>query len=121
MVLPIQQNPPLFTIPLWQVPFEAAATVAEEIASSSRLSLEEEIVRFRFVEEKRTPEKLVELSDSETEFDRLSTAHQPKLTVVLVDTSPEEGEEMDSKKRSSLRGLIANRNKGVTLTEIPKA
>ena len=63
----------------------------------------------------------MKLSDFENKSDRLSMVHQPKLTVALVNTSFEEGEEMDPKKRSSLRGLIANRNKGVTLTEIPKA
>jgi len=121
VVFPVQQNPSPFAIPLRQVPFEATAAAVEEIASSSCLSLEEEIDRFRFEEEKRTPKKLVELSDSETEFDRLSTAHQPELTVVLVDTFSEEGEKMNPKKGSSLRGLIANRNKGATPTEIPKA
>ena len=63
----------------------------------------------------------MELSDFETESDRLSTAHEPKLMVALVNTSSEEGKEMDPKKRSSLRGLIANRNKGATSTETPKA
>ena len=120
VVLPIQRNPLPFAIPLQQVPYEAAAAVAEEIAFSSCLSLEEEIDRFRFAEEKRTPEKLVKLSDSETEFDKLSMAHQPEQTVALVDTSSEEGENIDQKKRPSLRGLIANRNKGATLTKIPK-
>ena len=76
VVLPAQQKPPQFAILLQQVPFTAVA-VAEEIASSSHLSLEEEIYRFHFAEEERTPEKPVELSDSETKPNRLSTAHQP--------------------------------------------
>lgn len=121
VVLPVQQNLPLFMIPIQQVPFKAAAIAAEEIASSSRLSLEEEIDKFRFEEEERTPEKLVKLSDSKTKSDKLSTAHQPELTIALVYTSSEEGEEMDLKKRPSLRGLIANRNKGANPTEILKA
>ena len=64
-------------IPLQQVLFEVVATT-EEIASFSRLSLEEEIDKFHFVEEERTLEKPVELSDSETKFDRLSITHQPE-------------------------------------------
>ena len=120
MVGSVQRNPLTFTILLWQVPFEAATTV-EEMASSSHLSLEEEIDRFRFAEEERTPEKPMELSDFGTESDRLSTAHQPKQTIALVDTSFEGGENMDQKKRPSLRGLIANRNKGATPIEVPKA
>ena len=104
----------------WQVSLEAATTTKEK-AYSSRLSLNEEIDRFHFAEEERTLEKPVELSDSETKSDRLSTAHQPEQTVALVDTSSKEGENMDQKKRPSLRGLIANRNKGLTPTEVPKA
>ena len=94
MVLHVQQNPPQFTIPLRQVLFEAVAA-AEEIASSLHLSLKEEIDRFHFVEEERTLEKPMELSDSEIESDRLSIAHQPEQTVALVDTSFKEGENMD--------------------------
>ena len=120
MVFPAQQNPPQFAIPLQQVPFIAVA-VAEEIASSSRLSLKEEIDRFRFAEEERTPEKPVELSYFETESNKLSTAHQPKQTIALVETSSEEVENMDLKKRPSLRGLIANRNNEATSPEVPKA
>ena len=78
MVLPVQRNPSPFVIPLQQVPFEAVVIATEEIASSSRLSLEEEIDRFCFAEEERTPEKPMELLDSETESDRLSTAHHPE-------------------------------------------
>ena len=120
MVLPTQKNPPQFAILLQQVPFVVVATV-EEIASSSRLSLEKEIDRFHFVEEERTPERPVELSDSETKSDRLSTTHQPEQTIALVESSSKEVKNMDLKKRPSLRGLIANRNKGATPTEVPKA
>jgi len=76
VVLPAQLNPLQFAIPLQQVPLAAVPT-AEEIASSSHLSLEEEIDKFQFAEEERTPERPVEILDSETESDRLSTAHQP--------------------------------------------
>ena len=75
MVLPAQLNPLQFIVPLQQVPL-AAVPVAKGVASFSHLSLEDEIDRFQFAEE-RTPERLVEILDSETESDRLSTAHQP--------------------------------------------
>ena len=119
MVLLAQQNPPQFAIPLQQVPF-AAIVAAKEIASFSRLSLEEEIDRFHFAKEERTLERLVELSVSKTESGKLSTAHQPEQTIALVETSSEEAENMDLKKRPSLKGLIANRNKGATPPEVPK-
>ena len=83
------------------------------------MSLEEEIDRFQFAK-KRTPESFVEISDSETESDRLFTAHQPGQTITFVETSSEEAEAMDLKKRPSLRGLMASKGKGVTLLEAPK-
>ena len=73
MVLPAQLNPPQFVVPLQQVPL-AAVLAAEGVASSSHLSLEEEIDKFQFAEE-RTLKRLVEILDSETESDRLSIAH----------------------------------------------
>ena len=84
------------------------------------LSLEEKIDRFQFIEE-RTPERFVEISDSKAESDRLSIAHQPGQTVTFIETSFEEVEAMDLKKRPSLRGLMANRGKGATSPEAPKA
>lgn len=75
--LPVHQIPPQLAIPLQQVPLEAKAAV-ERIASSSRLSLKEDIDRFCFAKEERTPERPVEISDTKTEFDRFSTAHQPE-------------------------------------------
>ena len=84
-------------ISLQQVPF-AIVAAAEGIASSSHLSFEEEIDKFHFAEEKRTPERPVELLDSKTESNRLSTAHQPGQTVALVETSSKEAEIMDLKK-----------------------
>ena len=118
--LPVHQIPHQLAIPFQQVPLEAKAAV-ERIASSSRLSLEEDIDRFRFAEEERTPKRPVEISDTETESDKFSTAHQPEQTIALVEISSEEAKNIDLKKRPSLRGLIANRNKGVTPLEIPKA
>ena len=75
VVLPAQLNPPQFVIPLQQVPLAAIPTM-EGVASSSHLSLEEEINKFQFAEE-RTAERLVEILDSKTKSNRLSTAYQP--------------------------------------------
>ena len=72
--LPVQQIPPPLIIPLQQVPLEAPAAAEEEIASS-RLSLEEEIDQFRFVEDIRPFEKTVDISDSETKSVNLSSIH----------------------------------------------
>lgn len=116
---PVHQIPPLLAIPLQQVPPGVVAIVEEEIASSSHLSLEEEIDKFCFEEEQKAPEELVDLLKFETKSDRLSIIHQPKFSVALVDTSSKE--EMYLKKRPSLRGLMANRNKRAASTERPKA
>ena len=119
VVLPIRQNPPPFAIPFQQVPPQAAK-VEEEIASS-RLSLSEEIDKFCFDEGEGVPEKPMQLSDSEIESDRLSAAHPLKLIVAQVATSSEEEEEgMDLKQRTSLKGLLANSNKGSTSKVAPK-
>ena len=72
--LPVQQIPPPLIIPLQQVPLKASVAAKEEIASS-RLSLEEEIDQFRFVEDVGLSEKLVDISDSETESVNLSSIH----------------------------------------------
>ena len=63
----------------------------------------------------------MEILDSETKSDRLSTVHQLRQTIALVETSSEEAEIMDLKKRPGLRSLIANRTKGATPPEAPKA
>ena len=93
--LPVQQIPPPLIIPLQQVPLEASAAAEEEIASS-RLSLEEEIDQFRFVEDVRPSEKLVDILDSEIEFVNLSFVHPKHLIITRVDSeSKEEEEQMD--------------------------
>ena len=118
-ILPVHQIPHPLAIPLQQVPPEATAVVEKEIGSL-RLSLEEEIDQFRFEEEEIALEKPVELSDSKTESDRLSSAHLPKLVITRIDSRSEEMEGRDLKKRSSLKGLISNRNKGGTSKDVPK-
>ena len=92
-----------------------------EESSFSCRSLDAEIDQFHFEEVEGAPEKLVELSDSEHEFDRFSIAHSPRLIVARVDISSEVKEEgMDLKPRTGLKGLLANRNKGLTSKEVPK-
>ena len=72
--LPVQQIPPQLIVPLQQVPLEASVEAKEEIASS-RLSLEEEIDQFRFVEDVGPFEKPIDISDSETDFVDISSIH----------------------------------------------
>ena len=61
------------------------------------------------------------LSDSKTKSDRFSTAYSPKLIAAQVTTSSKEEEEgMDLKPRTNLKGLMANKNKGLTSKEVPK-
>ena len=68
----------------------------------SRHTLDVEIDKFRFKEE-GAPERPVELSNSEHESDRFSTAHPPKLIVTRVYTRLEiEEEGVDLKPRSGL-------------------
>ena len=66
------------------------------------------------------PERPIELSDSEANLDRFSIAHSLRLIVTRVDTNLEEEEGMDLKQRSSLKGLLANWNKGSTSKEVSK-
>ena len=70
----VQQILPPLIIPLQHVPFKAPVVAEEEIASS-RLSLEEEIDQFCFVEDMGPSEKPVDISDSKTESINLSSIH----------------------------------------------
>ena len=74
VILLVQQILPPLIIPLQQVPFEAPVVAEEEIASS-RLSLEEEIDQFCFVEDMGPSEKPVDISDSKTKSINLSSIH----------------------------------------------
>ena len=65
------------------------------------------------------PERPIELSDSEANFDRFSAAHSPRLIVARIDISSKE-KGMDLKQRTSLKGLLANKNKGLASKEVPK-
>ena len=118
--LPVQQIPHPLIIPLQQVPLEAPVAAEEKIASS-RLSLEEEINQFRFMKDVGPSEKPVDISDSETESVNLSSIHPKQLIITQVDSESEvEEEQIDQKKRPSLKGLLANKNKGGSSKEAPK-
>ncbi|KAK9988695.1 hypothetical protein SO802_028934 [Lithocarpus litseifolius] len=115
---------PPVELPIQCVPQEAA-TPREETAST-HLSLEAEIDQFCFEEEGEWPKKSVELSDSEADFDRTSSAPSSKLIVARIDSSSEEEKEeeeeegMDLKQMSSLKDLLANRSKGESSKGVPK-
>ena len=101
--LPVQQIPHPLIILLQQVPLEAPVAAEEEIASS-RLSLEEEIDQFHFVEDVGPSKKPINISDFETESVNLSSIHPKQLIITQVDSEPEEEEEqMDQKKRLGLK------------------
>ena len=66
-------------------------------------------------------EKPVGISDSETGSVNISFVHPRQLIITQIDSEFEEEEEqMDQKKRPSLRKLLASRNKGGSSKESPK-
>ena len=90
--LPVQQIPPQLVVPLQQVPLEATVAEGEEI-TSSRLSLEEEIDQFCFVEDVGPSEKPVDISDSETNSVDISSVHPRQLVITQIDSESEEEED----------------------------
>ena len=106
-------------MPVQRVLLEVAAL--GEGVDSSHSSLEAEIDQFCFAEEGEVSIGPVELSDSGSDIDRFSVAHTPGLVIAQIDTSQEvEEEDMDLKPKSSLRGLLSNRNKGQSSKNAPK-
>ena len=75
-----------------QVPLEATVAEGEEI-TSSRLSLEEEIDQFCFVEDVGPSEKPVDISDSETNSVDISSVHPRQLVITQIDSESEEEED----------------------------
>ena len=66
-------------------------------------------------------EKLVDISDFETEFVNLSSIHPKQLVIAQIDSEFEEEEKaMDLKKRPGLKGLLASKNKWGSSKEAPK-
>lgn len=107
--LPIQRAPP-------------QVVALREESASSRHTLDAKIDQFLFEEVEEGLERPMELLDSGHEFDKFSTAHPPNLIIARVHTSSEAEEEgMDLKPRPSLKGLMANRNRGSTSKKVPKS
>lgn len=94
VILPGHQIPPQLVVPLQQVLLGATVAIEEGVASS-RLSLDEEIDQFHFREETRVQENPVELLDSETKSDKLSSTCPIRSVVTPIDSSPEGGERME--------------------------
>ena len=108
---PILQNPPPVALPLPQALPDAAAIPTEEVASS-RLSLEEEIDKFHFEEEKSLKAPLINISDAEGELDRNFGIHIPNLIIVRPNNLDEEEDSIAvNKGDKSLRELMAARGK----------
>ena len=102
---------PPVQLPTKRVP-QKTAVPGKEI-DSTHSSFEVEIDHFYFNKKGEVPTRPIELSDSDSNLDHFSAAHSPRLIVARIDTSQEiEEEGMDLMLRSSLKGLMANRNKG---------
>ena len=98
-----------------------AVVIPAEEAGSSHSSLEDQIDQFHFTEEGKVSAKIVELSDSDSNLDHALAAPDLGLVTAQVGTSQElEGEGMNLRQRSGLRGLLANRNKGQSSKDAPK-
>ena len=110
---------PPVELPIQHVPQEV--TAPREETASTHLSFKAEIDQFHLGEEGEVLEKPVELSNSEADFDRFFASHSLRLIIARVDTNLEDKEEgIDLKQRTSLKGLLANRNKGSSSKEVPK-
>ena len=90
--------------------------------ASSRLSLEEEINKFHFEEEKSPKAPLINISDAEGESNRNSGIHTPNLVTARPDDlNKEEGSTTLNKGNKSLRELMAVRGKESTSKATPKS
>ena len=106
-------------LPSQRAPQQVAAP--REESTSTRHSLDAEINQFHFSEEGGVSKKLVEFLDSSIGSDESSAAHQVKLIITRPNSSSEEEEDMDLKRRPGLKGLLASRGKGQTSKEASKA
>ena len=90
--------------------------------ASSCLSLEEEIDKFHFEEEKSSRAPLICISDIEGESNRSSGIHNPYLILARPNDSDEEEENMAlNKGNKSLRDLMAAKGKESTSKTTPKS
>ena len=118
---PVPQILPQVALPLPQALPNAATIPAEEV-TSSRLSLEEEIDKFHFEEEKSLRAPLINISNAEGESDKNSGIHTPNLVITRPDDLDEEEDSIVlNKGNKSLRELMAARGKESTLKATPKS
>ena len=111
---------PTVVLPTRPIPLEVAAL--REETTSTHLSFKAEIDQFHLDEEGEAPDRLIEVSDSETGLDRSSVVDFPRLVVTWIDTSEEEEEEdMALNQRRSQRDHLAERNKGSSSKEATKS
>ena len=116
---PIPQGVPLATQPIQQVPL--GITVAKERTASSS-SLEEEIDKFQFKEEKPKEVEAIFISEAEEETDEYSCVQAPASVITYVeDSSNSEVKEMAPKSNQSLREFMKRRNKVSTPQEANKS
>ena len=107
---PIPHSVPLAAPPIQQVPLGVA--VAKERVACFFSSLEEEIDKFQFEEEKTQGVEVIFISEAEEERDKYSCVQVPAPVITYVeDSSDEEVEKMAPKPDKSLRELMKGRNK----------
>ena len=75
-----------------------ATTIPTEEVALSCLSLEEEIDKFHFEEEKNPRAPLINISDSKGESDRNFSIRTPNLVIVRLDDSDEKEDSMTLNK-----------------------
>ena len=118
---PVPHVLPQVALPLPQALPNAATIPAEEV-TSSRLSLEEEIDKFHFEEEKSLRAPLINISNAEGESNKNSGIHTPNLVITRPDDLDEEEDSIVlNKGNKSLRELMAARGKESTLKATPKS
>ena len=118
---PVLQNPLPVALSIPQATPDVAVILVEGFASS-RLSLEEEIDKFYFEEEKSSRAPLICISDIEGESNRSSGIHNPYLILARPNDSDEEEENMAlNKGNKSLKDLMAARGKKSTSKTTPKS
>ena len=117
--LPLVTQPVPHVLPQVAVSFpqalpDAVAIPVEEVASS-HLSLEEEIDKFHFEEEKSLRAPLINISDAEGESDRNFGIHTLNLVITRLDDSNKKEDSMAlNKGNKSLRELMTARGKEST-------
>ena len=113
-VIPVEL-PPVLALP--------EATALREETASSRLSLEEEIDRFRLEKEKEEQgDLIIHISDQKDESDRILGIRTRGLVLAKIDNNFEEEEKEKSlNPRNGLKDLLTGRSKGSSSKKAPKS